>query len=135
MRKFFLLLTLAGCLIFSGCDVREMSSLKEISLPYAGEYFCQSLTLGGKDVLPYFERAVLTLERDGSFSLAYKKAGGGEGGVSGAYRIDEDAGRIYLRVRGAEGESERAFPYENGRIFLEMTVLGRLLCAEFAPAP
>ena len=112
-----------------------MSSLKEISLPYAGEYFCERLTLGGRDVLPYFERAVLTLERDGSFSLTYKRAGGGEGGVSGTYRIDEAAGRIYLRVRGAEGESERAFPYENGRIILEMTVLGRLLCAEFAPAP
>ena len=64
-----------------------MSSLKEISLPYAGEYFCESLTLGGKDVLPYFERAVLTLERDGSFSLAYKRAGGGEGGVCFLLRI------------------------------------------------
>ena len=83
-----------------------------------GSISVESLTLGGRDVLPYFERAVLTLERDGSFSLAYKRAGGGEGGVSGAYRIDEEAGRIYLRVRGAEGESERAFPYENGRIFL-----------------
>ena len=135
MRKFFLILALAGCLIFTGCDVRELSSLKEISLPYAGEYFCQSLTLGGKDVLPYFERAGVALERDGCFFLAHKRGGGGEGGVSGAFRIDEESGRIYLRVRGAEGESERGFPYENGRIFLEMTVLGRLLCAEFAPAP
>ena len=135
MRKFFLVLALAGCLVFSGCDVREMSSLKEISCPMRGSISVESLTLGGRDVLPYFERAVLTLERDGSFSLAYKRAGGGEGGVSGAYRIDEEAGRIYLRVRGAEGESERALPLRKRAHFLEMTVLGRLLCAEFAPAP
>ena len=133
MRKFFLCAALAGCLLFSGCEARELSSLKEISMPHAGEYFCERLTLGGKDVLPYFESVVLTLEREGGFSLVYNKAGGGGGSLAGRYSLDGEAGRITFFLQGAEGERARVFPYQKGRIFLEVPLSGRLLCAEFAP--
>ena len=43
----------------------EMSSLTELSRPYAGEYACRSLTLGRRDCLADFSFVRLTLGADG----------------------------------------------------------------------
>ncbi len=133
MRKVLLCAALSLCLLFSGCEASELSSLEEISSPYAGEYFCEKLTLGGRDVLSLFEKVTLTLERDGTFALSYKKKGGGEGGLAGSYTLDGEQNTVSFTIEGEDGETTRVFPYEKGRIFFEVPILGRLLFAEFAP--
>ena len=133
MRRFFLMLALAGCFLFSGCDVREMSSLKELSLPYAGEYLCRELRMGERDVLPLFESVVLTLERDGRFSLVYRRKSGGEGGLSGSYTLDGESGLVEFAIEGGNGKTVRSFPYEKGCICIEVPLLDRLFFAKFAP--
>ena len=59
---------LAFCLLFAGCEtnVAEMSSLPELSRPYAGEYECETLTLAGEDMLSAFRTVRLTLGYDGN---------------------------------------------------------------------
>lgn len=130
MRKWFLYAALVCCLLFTGCDAGELSSLQEISMPYAGEYQCQRLTLGEKDVLPLFEKLTLTLERGGTFTLTYQKKHGGAGGLSGTYSLDCEQNTIAFTPDGGE---TRVFPYQDGSIFFEVPILGRLLFAQFSP--
>ena len=66
---------LAFCLLFAGCEtnVAEMSSLPELSRPYAGEYECETLTLAGEDMLSAFRTVRLTLGYDGKALKAYRR--------------------------------------------------------------
>ena len=53
MRKVFACfapLFLAAALL-CGCSVSEMSTLRELSRPYTGEYACETLTYAGRDLL------------------------------------------------------------------------------------
>lgn len=124
-------LSLAAALLFTGCDVNEMTTLKDLSRPYAAEYKCRKLQLGGQDLLSGFEWIKLTLRPDEMFSLRYREADGGEGGYEGEYELDEEQERITLR---AQNGAKHVFPYRNGAIALELLFNGRLLYAEFAAA-
>lgn len=119
------------CALFlTGCDVKEMSSLRELSRPYVGEYRCNKLTLGGEDLLGRFEAIKLTLTYFGDFTLCYTDMWKGEGEYSGRYLAEEDS-VLFLIPSGGE-EKRYRFPYEEGKILVDLPLGEKLLHAEFA---
>ena len=50
MKKIIAILALT-CLLLTGCSAEDMSSLRDISRPYAAEYKCKKLQLGGEELL------------------------------------------------------------------------------------
>ena len=121
------------CLTLPACEgsVYEMSSLPELSRPYAGEYACRSLTLGRRDCLADFAFVRLTLGADGRAVLAWKKTSGGEGAYSLGYRVDEEAGDITF-FPDARGACPRTFPMEGGVLTVRLRLAGCDLVAVFA---
>lgn len=134
MRKFLCGLALALSLALSvGCDVKNMSSLKDITRPYAGEYTCRTLTYGGEDYLDRFETCVLSLKEDGSFALRFVTRDGAEGSCGGRYEYSEKTGEMTFTVRAGMREITRSFFYEDGSLHAAVNVKGKLLFAKFVP--
>ncbi len=129
MRKFFYLLPCV--LLLSACNASEMGTLTELTRPYAGEYVCEELTYGGRDLLENFDYIRLSLSPDESFSVSYKTAFGGEGSYGGGYSIDEKKGEIVLSGSIAERTVSRAFPMKDGAVYLDYVFGGSNLHAVF----
>ncbi len=130
MRKLALGAALACALLLAGCDVASMSSLSELTEPYAGTYECTALTLGGEDLLPRFEKIGLEL-KGGEFVLTCRPLSGEEGKLRGAYSVSPEGDGATFRVTLAGREYVRAFRREAGAIYVDENVGGRLLHAEF----
>ncbi len=131
MRKLFAFVFLPLLLPLSACDVSEMTTLAEISRPYAGVYVCEELTLGGKDMLPYFDSIELELGYDGTFTLSYATPFS-DGEYSGGYEVSPDGDEIRLLVPSRGRDLPRTFSFEGGALAIEHNLGGRLLFAKFA---
>lgn len=130
MKKILCIFALCCTLIFSGCKVEEMSTLRDISRPYAGEYKCRKLTLGGQDLLGRFDYLKLNLNYFGKFRLTYAEVSAGEGEYSGTYEAREEE---IAFCASAGGEKKRyVFPYESGTVRVELLLGEKLLYAEFS---
>ena len=117
--------------VLCGCDVREMSTLPELSKPYTGVYECTQLSLGGEDTLGRFEYVRLELKGDETFALTYRTAEGGEGGMEGEYKMDVERGEVILTKKTLVRAVSYVFAVENGAIRGDMNLNGQLLHAEF----
>ena len=74
MRRMIFPVVLFVCaVLLCGCDTREMSTLPDLSKPYAGMYECTELTLGGEDALGRFDFVRLELKGDETFALNYRR--------------------------------------------------------------
>lgn len=131
MRKLCCALLAALCLIlFTGCDVREMSSLRDVAKPYVGEYQCEKMTLGGDDVLQNYEYVRLKLSYNGKFTLFYRDKNGRKGEYGGEYSFAENS--ITFTAKNGTEESSKSFPYKKGTVYIELPTDGKLLLAEFS---
>ena len=130
MKKSFCACFLGFCLLFlTGCDVQKMSSLRDISKPYAAEYHCKKLQIGGEDMLDRFETVKLNLRYDGKFSLTFTDTDDHTASYDGAYTFDENGVTLIKKV-GAREEAH-TFPYEKGVIYIDFPLGEKLLLAEF----
>lgn len=132
MRVGLLSLAIAFPLLSSGCDLEEMTSLKDISKPYVGEYQCRKLTLAGEDELDRFEEVKLNLGYDGKFQLSYVDAEGGEDAYEGSYTLYTAQSTVKFSAETQGKEATYVFPYERGKIVMELLMNGKLLYAEFS---
>ncbi len=130
MKKFLFAFLLLPCLLFAGCDVNDMTSLKDLSRPYTGEYECRKLLLGGEDLLSRFESVRLTLGLHGDFVLSYRDTEGGEGSFSGKYTLAGDT--LTLRANAGGRELSYEFPYSDGKVIGRLQMGGKLLLLEFS---
>lgn len=121
------------CSLFalSGCSVKEMSSLTEISKPYAGLYECESLMLGGKEMSESFEKLYLELSSDNTFELIYRGAEGKKGGYNGRYEYNEEAQTITFYAYVGRRSRAYTFPMEKGKIYIDYNLGGQLLHGVF----
>ena len=132
MRKLLLFASLcASLLLLGGCDVTEMGSLPELSKPYVGVYKCETLSLGGEDVLNKFEDIQLELEYGGDFSLSFQTLEGMEGEYEGEYEVSVEDEEIKLSVTSGGAEKQFYFRMEKGEILLDYNLGGKLLHASF----
>ena len=118
--------------LLCGCDTREMTSLPDLSKPYAGMYECTELTLGGEDALDRFEYVRLELKGNETFALSYRTAEGNEGGVDGEYKMDLERGEITLPKKMLLRTVSHTFAVEKGTIYGDMNFNGELLHAAFS---
>lgn len=134
MRKCFYLLGLlfSGLFVLSGCNVSEMSTLSDLSKPYVGLYECEQIQLGSKDMTERFEYIRLELTYGGDFELTYRSREGNEGGYGGTYSVDTAAHKITLTANAGFVRRSFTFPMENGKIYADHTVQGKLLHAVFS---
>lgn len=132
MKKGLCAFLLCGGLLCCGCDVNEMSTLPDITRPYAGEYECKTIRYGDRELIEKFEYIKLELDFYGEFEVTYAIREGGKGEYSGAYTVDEEAGEITFRAKTAGMERSYVFPYEKGSVIIEMQFAGKLLYAEFS---
>lgn len=125
-----LLVFLSLCLC--GCDgVEQMGTLSEFSHPYAGEYKCETLTLGGKDCLDKFEYITLTLKHGGDFIFRYRTVVGVKGGYEGEYSVSPEEDEITFSAKHGARIVSRTFPLERGAIQVNLQFGSKLLHAEF----
>ncbi len=127
---FFLLLCLA--LTLSACDVAQMSTLPELTKPYAGVYKCESIILGGEDMTEKFSKLDLELRYNGTFALSYEDEWGGKGEYHGNYSVDGEAEEITFTARTGVRNVSFTFPMVKGRVFVDYRFGKKLLHAVFA---
>ncbi len=132
MRKIFLAAILAFSICaFTACDAQKLSSLEDLSRPYAGVYECEQLRYGDEDKSGAFEYLRLTLENSGKFVLSYKTVKGAEGEIGGSYEADTERERITFHAGQGFRTVTRTFPMQGGAIRIDANLAGRLLYAEF----
>ncbi len=102
-----------------------MTSLPELSRPYVGEYRCETLRWGDRDLLEEGDLR-LSLFYDGSFSLFL--AGGTPASLTGEYAVSPSGEEITFFAKG----DERTFPVEEGDLLVRFPVAGKLLYARFS---
>lgn len=119
-------------MLAAGCSVSEMSSLKDISRPYVGEYKCKRLQLGGEDELDRFKYVKLNLAYGGGFTLSYLDTNGNEGAYEGKYKIAEEDETVTLSVESGGKEMTYVFPYNKGKVIFNLLFHEKLLYAEFS---
>ena len=113
------------------CSMEEMSSLREFSRSYAGEYECVEATLGGRDLLKYFRYVILFLNRDGTFTVSARTKTGIEGAKAGSYECDTEKGEILLRAERGGKTYEKRCAYVNGSFAVSHSFNGRELVLKF----
>lgn len=130
MWKLFLTLGLIFSVCsMAGCDVQKMSTLSELSRPYAGVYTCESVRLGGQVISD--SELSLELAYGGDFTLTYRTPNGEFDAWNGKYTVDEAAEEITMSAtRGSETFS-RTYRFEDGVIYIDENFLGRRFIAEF----
>lgn len=107
-------------------------SLKDITKPYLGAYECKSATLGDKEYLDDFSYIRLELKADESFSLYYAFKGGEKKEETGRYKYDGENKSVTLIGKGlGNREFKKSFPLDNGKIFITLSVGGKMLIMEF----
>lgn len=132
MKKLLIcFMTVLSFVLLGGCDVNEMSSLKEISKPYVGTFVCEELLYGEVNRLPLFEVCRLTLRADETFELYMKTQTGEQASYVGEYRCEKDLRHICFDVSVRSHKVSRSFAYESGKIIVEENIGGRLLFARF----
>ncbi len=109
-----------------------MGSLPDLSHPYAGEYTCKKLSLGGEDCLNRFEYIKLTLECGGDFELSYRDKEKRTGGYEGEYSVSSESEEITFSAKAGLRTVSRTFPMKNGTILIDLTFGQKLLHAEFS---
>ncbi len=122
---FAVLCLLGSTFSLSACDVATMSTLAEISRPYAGEYKCERLTLGSRDLLGDKDLR-LNLKQDGTFALFF--AGKKRAELTGQYEFSDSGEAVSFTARS----KTRSFPVEDGAIYMQFPLRGKLLLAEFS---
>ena len=132
MRKILLFVTLfVSLFVLCACNTEDMGSLSDLSKPYAGQYECTTLTLGGEDQTKRFEYIRLELDSKGSFRLSYRTTEGSEGSYGGTYEMDTETNEITFTAKTPLRSVSRKFPVEKGKICIDLNFQGRLLHAEF----
>lgn len=101
-----------------------MSTLADLTKPYAGEYVLEKLVFGGVDYSQAYD-VTLRLGYDGKFSLIY-----GERQWQGDYQIDSQTGEITFSTDKGKF-ARRTFPIKDGAVLIDLLFGGRLLHAEF----
>lgn len=132
IRTGMLCAALFALFTLGGCDVEEMSTLPDLSRPYAGFYECEKLLLGGEDVSKEFEYLRLELGYGGEFTFTYRGTDGNEGTYRGKYRVDMQKGEISFTSGHGLKSSAFTFPMRDGCVFIDLTFGGKLLHAEFS---
>ena len=126
-----LMFCLAACAGCAGANVEEMSSLPGLSKPYAGEYACKRLLLGGRDLAGEYASFTLTLTYGGEAVFAWERAEGGRGEYTLDYEVAREGDAIVFFPRSSGG-APCAFCLEKGSVRLGFPLGGRLFYAEFA---
>lgn len=120
------------CVLFlTACEAEKMSSLKDVTRPYAGLYQCEKIMLGDRDLTERFDHIYLELKQDGEFELSYETAEGIAASYEGNYGVDSEAGTITLSAKQGTRTRAFTFPYEKGAIVIDYNLFGTLLYAEF----
>ena len=122
---------LALCAVFCGCEVQNLSSLRSFSQPYWGEYVCDFAQLGGKDVLSSFRSIVLTLNKDGSFTLTAAPKLGKKIKAEGRCDYEEETGVLIFRGKFRGKECRKDVLVQDGCFVIEHTVAGKTLAMRF----
>ena len=134
MKKWTFLFNLATCALFCislvGCNVDDMTNLKDVSRPYVGEYKCKELTFGGEDRLKEFESVKLNFDFDESFCLRAVDLNGNESTYAGSYKFTENQVTLSASVGGEE--KTYVFPYESGAVHMQLLFREKLLYARFS---
>ena len=118
-------------MLCAGCSVEEMSSLRSLTKPYAGEYRCTALLLGGRELLGEGDSVTLTLTTDGTFAIEYRM-GGAEGRCEGSYFLDPEGGGGVFCMQQDGKEARFAVVYEAGSISFQTPLCGKLLYITFS---
>ena len=87
------LCTLAGC----EKQPRELSSLEDLSRPYAGTYECTRLMLAGEDMTQSY-KVTLELSYGGELTLSYRTKYGGSDKWKGTYSVDVTREEVTMSV-------------------------------------
>ncbi len=126
---------LAACIVifavFCGFKVSELSSLREFSSPYLGEYECTEALLGGKDILKMFKTVTLTLEKEGRFTIVAKSKAGVRSEKSGTYAYEEETSELVFRAERKGKTYEKRAKLENGSFTVSQSLSGRELVLRF----
>lgn len=128
MARWLLAAAAAGIILLcAGCSVSEMSTLRELSRPYLGEYKCETLICGGTDMLSAFSGLRLTLTPGGEARFDWKNAEGGGASMSLPCETDIENGLVTLHAGGIS----RTATLQGGVLEMRAVMCGRLLYARF----
>ena len=118
--------------LFGGCAAGELSDLRSVSKPYAGEYRCVSAMWGKKDLLPQYRSVVLTLEEDGTFCIEATEKKGKTRRGEGQYSYDAENGLLIFTAKFfGKNRTKTAF-LENGTFVIEQKFVGKNLVLKFS---
>lgn len=114
----------------TACDVSELSTLKDISRPYVGEYQCKTLMFGDEEMIDRFEYVKLTLDGKDAFIFRARDEFGHDYTYEGTYQYHDDR----FTFTGGFGirKMSRDIRYDQGTLSIDLPFAGKLLHAEFA---
>lgn len=126
---------IAACLLLAcalcGCEVNEMSSLREFSRAYLGEYECVEATLAGRDLLGLCRFVHLTLGKDGTFTVSAKSKTGISAKKTGGYEYDLETEELIFTAEHGGKRYEKRVPLVKGAFTVTHSLGGRELVLKF----
>ena len=120
----------AATALFSTPSVLQLGTLREFSAPYVGEYRCETLRIGGIDLLKDFD-VRLELSGEGMMTIVWKNLFAKEQSVSVPYVLDEKSGLVTVTVPDGKGEKKIRFSLDSGEIVISENLSGKAFFAKF----
>ena len=119
-------------LLFAIPKVSQMSTLEELSMPYLGQYTCEEITIGGKEITGDFTLLRIELKRDGRMFLCVRDAFGKEQTQEFSYDYSVRDSEITIRATVGNRTTERKLRFEDGTILFIENLGGKALIAKFS---
>ncbi len=128
---FALALILFSFPVLIACKTEELSSLREFSHPYTGEYVCKEGYYGDLDLLEKFRQIVLTLQPSGEFSLCAESKSGKTARARGNYQWNDEGTTLTLSVHFHGKTYRKTCPVTQGKFVLSDTLGGKTFVLKF----
>ena len=122
-------MVISAIALLSSPNVLSLGTLKEMAVPYVGEYRCEQLRIGNTE-LPT-DGVRLELGANGEAIIYWKTAFGKEQSHSYLYSYNETEKSFHISISMGKEQKTFKVPYQNGELIFSETLSGKAFFAKF----
>ncbi len=115
-----------------GCKIDTTTSLKDISAPYTGQYYCEEARWGEDNLLEKYDEITLILVDKQNMQFIFKPKDGKKNIIEGNYTFDSNTNTLSGTIAILGMPTSGSVILENGQFCIVKNLFGKTLYMKFS---
>ena len=128
---FFTFISTLLLILLSGCNAREIGSLKSITSPYIASYECTEAYYGEENILNKFDLIEINLVNKKQMELIYKLKGEDKCVIETEYTFDLDTRELSAEIGILGHKFRQTTTVKNGKFTISKSIGAKQLVMKF----